>query len=299
MEFSLLTCAFMASSFVHLPHRTIVSLRGPDTIALLERLVTNSTSDWAIGETRYGALLTPQGKVIADFLAMRSDEGVWLDVSKDHAADLAKRLKMFRLRSQVEIDVHDELFVFADLDAAQNHRSELPGAAHVYHDCRYEGGRLRVASTRSDWAVSSKSITEYHADRIGHVVPEQGTDFGAAAIFPADINMDVLDGVALNKGCFVGQEVVSRMHRRGKIRKRTLHVELPPEMTAQCGAEIKAPLPIGALTSVTEGSALAVVRVDRLTSAEQTGDTVTIDETPVTIKKPGWLVAELALMEET
>ena len=90
----------MASPFVYLPHRAIVSLAGPDTITLLERLVTNDTTDWGPGTTRYGALLTPQGKVLADYLAVRTADGVLLDVSKTEVDALAKRLKLFRLRSR-------------------------------------------------------------------------------------------------------------------------------------------------------------------------------------------------------
>lgn len=286
----------MTYGFIHLPQRTIVSLRGPDTMALLERLVTNATTEWASGETRYGALLTPQGKIIADYLALRTDEGVLLDVSKDHAADLAKRLKMFRLRSDVGIEVLGNLLVMASLELDPD---PLEGAAYIYQDPRYPGGRTRalVEGTAAD--TDASALAAYHADRIANVVPEQGADFNAAEVFPAEINMDVLDGVALNKGCFVGQEVVSRMHRRGKIRKRTLCVTLPDAVSAQPGDDIKAPLPIGTISSVAGHHALALVRVDRLWSAQQSGAAPTVHETPVTFEKPGWLEAELARMEET
>ena len=210
----------MATPFLLLPHRAVLSLRGPDTIALLERLVTHATDDWLAGETRYGALLTPQGKVIADYLALRTEDGVWLDVAADHVADLAKRLKLFRLRSQVEIDIRDDIFVFAAVQGIEPDTETAPNGGQVLRDPRYPGGRVRVFATDRDWSTSTLTLDDYHADRITHGVPEQGVDFAAAEVFPADINMDVLGGVALNKGCFVGQEVVSRMHRRGKIRKR-------------------------------------------------------------------------------
>jgi hypothetical protein len=286
----------MTSGFIHLPQRTIVSLQGPDTMALLERLVTNATTEWASGETRYGALLTPQGKIIADYLALRTDAGVLLDVSKDHAADLAKRLKMFRLRSDVDIEVLDHLYVMASLEPDSD---TFEGAACIYQDPRYPDGRTRVLVEGTVPDADASALTAYHADRIANVVPEQGADFGAAEVFPAEINMDVLEGVALNKGCFVGQEVVSRMHRRGKIRKRTLSVTVPETLTVQPGDDVKAPLPIGTISSVAGNRALALVRVDRLLSAEKSGAAPTLHETPVTFEKPGWLEAELARMEET
>lgn len=287
----------MTSDLVLLPHRAVLTLRGPDTMALLERLVTNATAEWQAGETRYGALLTPQGKIIADFLALRVADGVWLDVAKDHAADLAKRFKMFRLRSAVEIHVREDLSVFASLAASADLPGVMSESAQICSDPRYPDGRLRIMSAAQDLAATG-TLTDYHADRIANAVPEQGTDFGAAEVFPSDINMDVLGGVALNKGCFVGQEVVSRMHRRGKIRKRTLRVERPDTLTVQQGDEINAPLAIGNVTSAATGQALAMVRVDRLVAAEQAGNSPTIHETPVTIEKPAWLAAALAPMEE-
>ena len=297
----------MASPFAYLPHRAVLSLSGPDTITLLERLVTNATDNWDPGETRYGALLTPQGKVIADYLALRTDEGVLLDVAKDHVADLAKRLKLFRLRSQVEIEILEDVFVIGGIEDAPEGVRPVSGASHVYLDPRYTGGRLRGFATKESWAAWygyhpaewSRPLDEYHVDRIAQGVPEQGTDFGTADVFPSDVNMDVLGGVALNKGCFVGQEVVSRMHRRGKIRKRTLLVQLPEGCSPDPDTEILAPLSIGALTSVEGNMALSTIRVDRLTKAEVDGVTPTADGTPVSIEKPDWLKAELKTMESS
>ena len=297
----------MASPFAYLPHRAVLSLSGPDTITLLERLVTNPTDNWAPGETRYGALLTPQGKVIADYLAIRTTEGVLLDVAEAHIDELAKRLKLFRLRSKVEIERLADVFVVAGIEDAPEGVRPISGAQHVYMDPRYSGGRLRGLATKESWAAWygyhraewSRPIDEYHRDRLSNGVPEQGSDFGSAEVFPADINMDVLGGVALNKGCFVGQEVVSRMHRRGNIRKRALPVNIPEDLDTAPGADILAPAPIGALTSFERPFGLARIRVDRWLKADADGTAATIDETPVTIAKPDWLLAELAAKDET
>jgi len=167
-------------------------------MALLERLVTNATTEWQTGETRYGALLTPQGKIIADFLALRVEDGVWLDVAKDHAADLAKRLKMFRLRSAVEIHVREDLSVYAGLSAGADLPSAMPELVQSCSDPRFPDGRLRLMTADRDLAATG-TLPQYHADRIAHAVPEQGTDFGAAEVFPSDINMDLLGGVAFRR----------------------------------------------------------------------------------------------------
>lgn len=300
-----LTWRIMASSFTHLPHRAVLSLNGPDTITLLERLVTHPTDDWDAGDTRYGALLTPQGKVIADFLAIRTSDGVLLDVAKDHIDELAKRLKLFRLRSKVDIEVLEDLIVIASLEEATDGTRPVSDVQHVFLDPRYPGGRLRGFANNENWASlcgdqpaeGSPSIEAYHTDRISNGIPEQGSDFAGAEVFPADINMDVLGGVALNKGCFVGQEVVSRMHRRGQIRKRTLCVELPANLDADPGTDILAPSPVGTLSSRLGGVALARVRVDRWIKAEAASAPATINETTVIIAKPDWLRAETEAKE--
>lgn len=287
----------MVPGFIPLPDRTILCLHGPDTIVLLERLVTNATNDWATGDTRYGALLTPQGKIIADFLAIRTEDGVLLDVANAVAADLAKRLKMFRLRSDVEVTIDPDLQVFAAVGPIPSPEPKIEGAVHIYQDPRYAGGRMRVlAPTGEQVPASDLTQDDYHADRIAAGIPEQGRDFGAADVFPADINMDILGGVALTKGCFVGQEVVSRMHRRGKIRKRTLTVTAPDAAALAPGSDIMAPLPIGTITSRAGASALAVVRVDRLDAASEP---LRVNETLVTIEKPAWLVMPATSKDQT
>ncbi len=290
----------MASPFVYLADRAVLSLSGPDTITLLERLVTHDTTDWAPGDTRYGALLTPQGKVLSDYLALRTPEGVLLDVAEAHAADLAKRLKMFRLRAKVEIEILDAVFVVAGIEPAPHGVRPISGAQQVYLDPRYPGGRFRGFATKESWAAWygyhpaewSRPIDAYHQDRIAHGIPEQGPDFGPAEVFPADINMDILGGVALKKGCFVGQEVVSRMHRRGKIRKRTLVVKAADMDAITPGSSLMADAPVGEITSVSGNQALARVRTDRLFISEAEGSSLRVDETLVTLEKPDWLIAE-------
>ena len=295
----------MTSPFVYLQHRAVLSLQGPDTITLLERLVPNATDNWAPGTTRYGALLTPQGKILSDYLAIRIEDGVLLDTAAEHVDDLAKRMKMFRLRSQVEIEKLEDVFVIAGTEPASEGLRPISGAQHVYLDPRYPGGRLRGLATRESWAAWfgyhpaewSRPMSEYHTARITHGIPEQGFDFGAADVFPADINMDVLGGVALNKGCFVGQEVVSRMHRRGTIRKRTLPIIATTDTTLTPGDDLLAPAPVGTLTSCEAENGLARMRVDRWLKATSDGHAVTLNETPVTIAKPDWLVAEVEAMK--
>ncbi|MEZ5947456.1 MAG: folate-binding protein [Hyphomonas sp.] len=265
---------------MRIPNRALIRLTGPDTIALLERTVTHTVADWREGELRYGALLTPQGKVIVDYLALRTADGVLLDVHEEAAEDLMKRLKLFRLRSQVEIGLDDTLAVSTSKQGDDDPRSlKLP---------------WRLYGPLSD-AGEPIAPEVWHKNLIEAGVPDWGSDYRAAEVFPTDINMDVLGGVDYKKGCFVGQEVASRMKRRGKIRKRTLRV-LGDAL--ETGAPIMADGEIGAVTSAQDGAGLALVRTDRLQKAIAEGHSLTCNGAPVTFNLSDWVDAELKALAE-
>ncbi|MFN7164906.1 MAG: YgfZ/GcvT domain-containing protein [Hyphomonas sp.] len=262
-----------------LANRSILVLTGPDTLALLERTVTHTVADWAAGTARFGALLTPQGKVIADYIAHRTDEGVRIDVHAEAADDLMKRLKMFRLRSAVEITRDEGLVSAIDVNGVAD-----PRAGTLPHRSVVAAGEAAAPLPRWD------------ALAIAAGVPEWGRDYRAAEVFPTDINMDLMNGVDYRKGCFVGQEVASRMKRKALIRKRTVRVRGPG---LAAGAEVRAGESLlGTVTSAAEQDGLALIRTDRFAKAIQAKDAVTVSGAPAEIAGAPWLIAEVkSLME--
>lgn len=262
-----------------LPNRAILSLSGPDTLALLERTVTHTVADWVVGTARYGALLTPQGKVIADYIAHRTADGVQIDVHEDAADDLLKRLKMFRLRSAVEIVRDDGLVSAINVDGVPDPRS-----AKLPHRSIAAAGEV------------GDELPRWDALAIGAGIPEWGRDYRAAEVFPTDINMDVMGGIDYRKGCFVGQEVASRMKRKALIRKRTVRVK-GAALTA--GAEVRAGANLlGTVTSAAETEGLALIRTDRFAKSVLAKDKVTVNEALTEIEGAPWLIAEVkALLE--
>lgn len=263
---------------IFLAHRSIVSVSGADADSFLNGILTASTLGVAAGELRHGALLTPQGKVIADVIIARENEAILLDVASVAAAALVKRLVLMKLRAAVAIGERSDLGVWA-----------FEGDADP-RDARAPHRRIGPRGTAGD-------LDAYHAARIAAGLPEQGVDFGVEEVFPADINMDLMGGVDFRKGCFVGQEVVSRMKRRGTARRRTLKVTL--------AAGTPAPSPvladgfeIGMLTSISGGAGLARVRIDRLAEAQAKGQAITANGAGVMFDNPGWLADELAAMAE-
>ena len=137
------------------------------------------------------------------------------------------------------------------------------------------------------------STEDYHAHRIALGVPEGGKDYVLGDTFPHEADLDQLNGVSFSKGCFVGQEVVSRMQNRASVRKRVVPIEGDAPLTS--GAEIKVgEAAIGTVGSVAGKQALALVRLDRAAEAKAKGQVLTADGVPVTLRKPDWATFDLA-----
>lgn len=241
-------------------NRTVFSLSGEGVEDWLSGLITNDLSE----DVTFAALLTPQGKIIADFFIYKWFEGLLLDTPSKFAADLHKRLRMYRLRAPIEIE-ETELSVHAVWD---------DGPAGGYQDPRHASLGRRIISTRS-----FKTTGDYNAHRLSLGVPESQWDFETAKVFPADTNMDMLNGVNFSKGCFVGQEVVSRMKRMTTVKKRMRGIIL--EGAAKAGDRIlSSERVIGDVLSTHGKMGMAMMRLDRLRDAEQrltlNGDSVTV-----------------------
>lgn len=261
-----------------LADRAIISVSGADAELFLNGILTASTLGLKDESFRYGALLTPQGKVIADALITRCDDAILLDCAASAAPALAKRLTLMKLRAAVVIAQRDDLGVSV-FDGKADPRSALAPYRRI-------GPRTAVDDP-----------APYHAARIAAGLAEQGADFAGEDVFPADINMDLLNGVDFKKGCFVGQEVTSRMKRRGTARRRTLKAAVAPGVAP--GTPVMAgDFEIGLLTSISGNAALVRLRIDRLAEAEAKDDILTAAGYPVVIHHPDWLAGELTALAE-
>ena len=256
-----------------LEDRGIVEVEGEDARALLQRLITNDVETLKPGEARYAALLTPQGKISVDFLvADRSSDAAdrfLLDCPLPRAADLASALTRYRLRAKVRI---------ADLTAAYGVLASWPeppvAAETVYRDPRHPGLGYRAIVARASIGREAAAVAAgnaYAAHRIACAAPAGGLDFTYGDTFPHDANLDRLNGIDFGKGCYVGQEVVSRVHHRGTARKRIEPVTFvgpPPRV----GADITVgEIVIGTMGSSQSGRGLAMVRIDRVADAAALG----------------------------
>ncbi|MBY0294772.1 MAG: folate-binding protein [Methylobacterium sp.] len=261
-----------------LPDRAVVVVAGEDAAGFLQGLVTCNVETLPPGEARPGALLTPQGKILFDFQIARAGDGFHLDVARALVPDLIRRLTLYRLRAKVTL-AETPLTVSAAWDAA-------PGEGWL-RDGRLPALGWRIHAPAAPAADADEGA--YHAHRIGLGVPESGADFTLGDAFPHEALMDQLGGVDFRKGCYVGQEVVSRMQHRGTARTRVVMLRYPGGAAAPAGTPVTA----GGKALGTTGSAagdrgLALLRLDRLADMLAAGKGAEAGGLPVSVEKPGF-----------
>lgn len=271
----------MTASIAHLPERAVLSVGGPEAEPFLNNLLTCEIKGMAEGGARYGALLTPQGKILYDLFLTRRGEGYLLDCGARGLEDLLRRLAMYRLRAKVAIEAEPELSVAATWDGGPPE-----GAVAAFADPRYPEMGHRALAARPAPAAGAQA---YHARRIALGLADWDADMGAAQLFPHEANLDQFGGVDFAKGCYVGQEVVSRMQHRGTgARNRILPVTFegtaPPKDTeVQAGGR-----KVGTVLSGSGANALALLRLDKLESAFAAGEGLTAGGIGLAVNQPPW-----------
>jgi tRNA-modifying protein YgfZ len=279
----------MTTHIAQLEDRGVLRIAGEDSASFLQGLLTNDVESLAVDEARYAALLTPQGKILFDFLVLRiaaeSGTAFLLDCPAAQAGDLAKRLGFYRLRAKVTIaDESADHAVFALWGAGEpgfEQSNVLAGTSPAmtagaleglfYIDPRDPRLGARAIVPRVNAVRANSKVDGYEAHRINLGIPKGDVDFAYADIFPHDANLDLLHGVDFEKGCYVGQEVVSRMRHRGGARKRIVRLTLAGEAPERGTQVLAGETSVGTLGSAAAGHALAMVRLDRIEDAQAAG----------------------------
>lgn len=271
------------SFLTRLPSRAVIAITGDEARDFLQRVVTNGPQGVAPGLALASALLTPQGKVLADLVFFDDGAGgLYADVPAGEAESLLKRFTLYRLRAKAQLALRADLAVAA---------ARGDGAV-----ARLEAAALSAAPDPRDTRLGLRAIIRLDADlpvdRAGHdaarialSVPELGVDYGPSDLFSTDANHDLLNAINYRKGCFVGQEVASRMHRKGGVRKRTVRVNGQGPLEA--GAPLLAgDVPLGEMMGVSGSEGLALIRTDRYAQALEEGRPVSAGAQAVQIVLP-------------
>jgi tRNA-modifying protein YgfZ len=278
-----------------LPDRGVVKVIGDGARNFLHGLVTADILKLAPGEARFCALLTPQGKIIADFIVVEAPAanggGFFLDIPRALAATLVERLNLYKLRAKVLIeDLSEVLGVLAAWDGRGATTNGLS-----YTDPRLPALGLRTmipphlaAGTAAELSATLVTAEDYDAHRIALGVPKGGVDFKYGDAFPHETDMDQLGGVDFTKGCYVGQEVVSRIEHRGTARTRAVPIRYdgatPPADSPIMAGERQ----VGTMGSAIARHGLALLRLDRVAEAMSHGEALHCGDTTIHLVKPDW-----------
>lgn len=261
-------------SVSHRKNRAAIRISGVDAHKLINDVLTAEIKAEA-GSMHWWALLSPQGKIQAEGLVGWADEAFWLDVHADVADAFLKRMRMYKLRATAEIE-----------DLRESHAvgwsADAPSAGIADRDPRHADMGYRVIAAQDaieDWDVSDAAFATV---RIGLGIGVLGEDFAADTAFPHDIGMDLLSGVDFAKGCYVGQEVVSRMQHRGTARRRPVIVS---GIDTEAGASVVcAGKEAGIIGRIENGTAVAILRLDRVNDPAE----ALVNNSAVQLALPGW-----------
>jgi len=265
--------------------RAVISVAGEGAKEFLQNLVTADIDGLKPGEATYAALLQPQGKILFDFFIVAENGRYAIDCSSAQKADLLKRLTFYKLRAKVSLGDSDEEVGIA---------TARPENGLSYGDPRAPQLGQRVIASKG----SLPDIADQEAYRGGRIrlgIADSDEDIGSGELFPHEANLDQLGAVSFNKGCFIGQEVVSRMEHRGTARNRIVPVHSPKAKLAKGGVVTAGGKAIGTVLSASAEDALALIRLDRLKDAVGAGAELLTEAGPIHVRKPGWARFEVAL----
>lgn len=278
-----------------LPDRGVVKVVGDAARTFLNGLLTNDIDKVAPGNPRFAALLTPQGKIIVDFFVAEAGAddggGFFIDAPRALTAALVQKLGFYKLRAKVTVeDLSDRLAVMALWDGPRETEFGL-----CFADPRLPALGIRAivppqvaAEAAADLGATLTDADAYEAHRIALGVPRGGGDFIYADTFPHEADMDQLHGVDFHKGCYVGQEVVSRVEHRATARSRIVPVTFEGPAPMQ-GLEVTAgDKQIGMMGSAVHGRGLALLRLDRVADALAAGTPLMSGGVALQVAKPAW-----------
>jgi folate-binding protein YgfZ len=264
----------------HLTSRAAIALRGADWRGFLQGLLTQDVETLVDGEIRFGALLTPQGRLLFDLFLVGAGDGCLIDVAAAHREAMIQRLTVYRLRAKVTIaPVETEVWALWNGGAPQ---------AGWSIDPRLAGLGWRGYGAAPPAAAETVEEADYDRHRFALGAPGPA-DWGHNTAYPIEANFDLLGGIDFRKGCFVGQETTSRMKRRGTVKSRMVPIAFEGP-APEAGAPLLAGgLRAGEVRSAQDGDAMALLRLDRLSAGALSLE----DGRGWRVNWPDWLRAEV------
>jgi folate-binding protein YgfZ len=258
------------------PNRALIRLAGENVLDFLHNIITTDVEALAVGQMAYGALLSPQGKIQHEMFVTNQGGSVLIDCVRSQRDDLMRKLAMYRLRAKIEMAPDDLQMVVVSPSGEGASDPRLPTL-----------GQRGLAS-------EGNAVDDYDTYRLSLGIPDGENDIGVNEHFPHEANLDLLNGVSFSKGCYVGQEVVSRIQHRGTARSRMLPVTCDGLSPQKGTAITSGDQQIGAMLSSQGSRAMALIRLDRLAEAKSPLLSAGVS---VHVHKPEWMTIDLTIPE--
>ncbi len=274
-----------------LPHRALIRISGPDWASFLKGLCTAyideivaEGAEGVYGRLHYGAFLRPQGKLICDcLLQLVAADDIWLDVAASVRDELLAKLNMYKLRAKVMIEALDApVYVAFDGDLPDGFATD-PRASIIDAPFGLAYGKQ----------TDTTDVETWDAYRMAYGLSDPGADFDADDLYAIDANLDLLHAIDFHKGCYVGQELTSRMKRRGQIKNRILPFAYKAEAPERGSEILNGDKRAGEVLLAGHGVGLALMRIDRRTGSLSFG------ATPIDLIIPDWIAPHLPAPETT
>lgn len=269
-----------------LSNRSVLQVSGADRVSFLQGLVSNDVADAAPGQAVWAALLTPQGKWLADFFILSDGERLLLDCEAGQAAMLTQKLTRFRLRAAVQVQPA-ALLVHAAWDGTPDAALEAPGlqAPDLWApDPRLPGAGWRVLSAEP--LPVTASFQDWNAHRLTLGLPDGSQDMEAEKTTLLEAGFDELHGVSWTKGCYMGQELTARTKYRGLLKRRLAPVQVDGPLPAPGTPVLREGVEVGAMRSGQGDRGIALLRLDAM------GDALACGNARLHPVRPAWMALE-------
>ena len=276
-----------------LDDRAVLRIAGPDRVAFLQGLVSNDVEKLTPTRALWAAFLTPQGKYLHDFFLVTEGEAILLDGEAARLADLLKRLKLYRLRSKVELSEAADRKVYAlwgEGALAQLGLAEEPGATKalvggpIFVDPRLAGLGARALLSTPPETFAPAPRADYERLRLSLGVPDGSRDLEVEKAILLENGFDELGAIDWQKGCWMGQELTARTRYRALIKRRLLPARFEGEAPAPGTAVTQEGREVGQVRSSAGERALVLLRLDALDGAPLNADGRTL-----VAERPAWL----------
>ena len=261
-----------------LPDRGVITLEGEDRVAFLQGLVSNDIAAVTPGQAVWAALLTPQGKWLADFFVFTDAASLKLDCEREQLPMLIQRLSRYRLRMKATLSAETTLQVYVGWGGS------LAAEGLVAPDPRLPDFAWRILGPPD--ARTNATAEDWDRYRLAAGLPDGSRDMEADHSVLLEAGFDELAGVSWSKGCYMGQELTARTKYRGLLKRRLVPVAVDGRLPAPGTPILRDGREVGTMRSGRERMGLALLRLDSLGQPLRCGDATLTPRIPAWMRLP-------------